>query len=96
MIFHFFPKLQFSNWTRFSYKTKIKIASEIIAELVELGLKIELVLADSLYGEASLFIATLNKHKIPWVLAIRSNHGVWMPSNQKVRANKWCEFKLAS
>ncbi len=22
----------------------------------------------------------------------RSNHGVWMPSNQKVRTNKWCEF----
>ncbi len=75
------------------YKTKIEIASEIITELVELGLNIDLVLADSLYGEASSFIATVNKHKLSWVVAIRSNHGVWMPSNQKVRANKWCEFK---
>ena len=76
-----------------NYKTKIEIAAEIITELVELGFKLELVLADSLYGEASLFIATLNKYKIPWVLAIRSNHGVWMPSSQKVRGNKWCQFE---
>ncbi len=38
-----------------SYKTKIQIASEIITELVELGFNIELVLADSLYAEASSF-----------------------------------------
>ncbi|MGL4880415.1 MAG: transposase, partial [Waterburya sp.] len=50
---------------------------------------LELVLADSLYGEASSFIQTLEKFKLAWVLAIRSNHGVWMPDNQKVRANKW-------
>ncbi len=76
-----------------TYKTKIAIASEIITELVEFGFKIELVLADSLYGEAGSFITTLNKYEIPWVLAIRSNHGVWMPANQKVRANKWCKFE---
>lgn len=76
-----------------TYQTKIELASSIIQELIELGFKIELVLADSLYGEASSFIATLNKYQLPWVLAIRSNHGVWMPSNQTVRANKWCKFK---
>ena len=76
-----------------TYKTKIQIASEIITELVKFGFNIELVLADSLYGEASSFIATLNKHKLSWVVAIRNNHGVWMPIEQKVRANKWCEFK---
>ena len=74
------------------YRTKIELASSIIKELVEFGFNIELVLADSLYGEASSFIKSLNKYKIPWVLAIRSNHGVWMPSGQKVRANKWCKF----
>ena len=63
------------------HKTKIEIASEIITELIEFGFNVELVLADSLYGEASSFIATLNKYQLPWVLAIRSNHGVWMPSN---------------
>lgn len=75
------------------YQTKIELASSIITELVEFGFNIELVLADSLYGEASSFIATLDQFQIPWVLAIRSNHGVWMPEEQKVRANKWCEFK---
>ena len=75
-----------------TYKTKIELASSIITELVEFGFKIELVLADSLYGEASLFTRTLEKHELPWVVAIRSNHGVWLPREQKVRANKWCKF----
>ena len=74
------------------YQTKIELASSIITELVEFGFEIELVLADSLYGEASSFLSTLNKYKLPWLVAIRSNHGVWMPRNQSVRANKWCKF----
>ena len=76
-----------------SYKTKIELASSIITELIEFGFDIDLVLADSLYGEASSFIRTLDKHNLPWVLAIRSNHGVWLSPKQKVRANKWCKFK---
>lgn len=74
------------------YKTKIELASEIMTELIEFGFKIELVLADSLYGESSSFIETLDKYQLPWILAIRNNHGVWMPSHQTVRANKWCKF----
>jgi SRSO17 transposase len=76
-----------------SYKTKIELASSIVTELVEFGFNVDLVLADSLYGEASSFIRTMEKYKLPWVLAIRSNHGVWLSSQQKVRANKWCKFK---
>ena len=72
---------------------KIELASSIVTELIEFGFKIELVLADSLYGEASSFIRTLDKHNLAWVLAIRSNHGVWLSSEQKVRANKWCRFQ---
>ena len=74
------------------YETKIELASEIIREIVEFGFNIELVLADSLYGEASSFISKLNQYNLQWVLAIRSNHGVWMESHQRVRANKWCKF----
>lgn len=76
-----------------TYQTKIELASEIITELIDWGFNIELVLADSLYGEASSFLATLNKYKLLWLVAIRSNHGVWMPSSQTVRANKWCKFE---
>jgi SRSO17 transposase len=75
------------------YKTKIELASEMITELIDFGFKIELVLSDSLYGESSQFIKTLEKYKLPYVVAIRSNHAVWMPSEQKIRANKWCKFE---
>lgn len=75
------------------YKTKIELASEIITDLRDLGFEIELVLADSLYGESSSFIRTLDKYQLPWILSIRNNHGVWMASHEKVRANKWCEFE---
>ncbi len=75
------------------YKTKITLATEIITELIDFGFKIELVLADSLYGESSEFINKLNKHELPYVVAIRSNHAVWLPSSQKVRENKWCKFE---
>jgi SRSO17 transposase len=75
------------------YFTKIELAIEIIKELMEFGFRIELVLADSLYGESNSFIRTLDKYKLPWIVAIRSNHGVWMPSEQRVRANKWHKFQ---
>lgn len=74
------------------YKTKIELAVEIINELIEFGFKIELVLSDSLYGESSQLIRALEEHKLDYVVAIRSNHAVWMPSGQTVRANKWCRF----
>lgn len=74
------------------YQTKIELAAEIITELIEESLKIELVLADSLYGESSQFIRVLDKYQLPYVVAIRSNHGVWLPCHQSVRANKWCKF----
>jgi SRSO17 transposase len=74
------------------YKTKIELATEIITELVEFGFNIELVLADSLYGESSQFIKKLAAYNLAYVVAIRSNHAVLLPANQRVRANKWCKF----
>ena len=74
------------------YKTKIELASEIITELIESGFNIELVLADSLYGESSQFIRKIAEYNLAYVVSIRSNHGVWLPAGQSVRANKWCKF----
>lgn len=74
------------------YQTKIELASEIIEELIEFGFNIELVLADSLYGESNPFIRTLDKYQLSWIVAIRTYHAVWMPSEQRVRAYKWCKF----
>ena len=65
----------------------------IIKKLKEMGFKIKLVLADSEYGESEEnFVSILNKEKLNFVLAIRSNHIVWVPSGQRVRYNKWREF----
>jgi SRSO17 transposase len=79
--------------TEDKYKTKIELATEIITELIEAGFTIKLVLADSLYGESTQFIRKLTEYKLDYVVAIRSNHGVWLPVGQRVRANKWCKFE---
>ncbi len=59
---------------------------------MESGFNIELVLADSLYGESSQFIRKIAEYKLGYVVLIRSNHGVWLPAGQSVRSNKWCKF----
>jgi SRSO17 transposase len=35
----------------------------------------------------------LNKENINVALAIRSNHALWLASDERVRANKWREFE---
>lgn len=76
------------------YKTKPQIGGEIIKKLREIGFKIKLVLADSEYGESEEnFVSILNQEKLNFVLAMRSNHGCWLPLGQKVRYNKWREFE---
>lgn len=89
--------------TEEKYKTKIDLATEIITELIESDFNIELVLADSLHGEqvcrteasvpatlreSSQFLRKIESAQLNYVVAIRSNHGVWLPHNQKVRALK--------
>jgi SRSO17 transposase len=65
----------------------------MIRELKKIGFKFELVLADSLYGESnSNFVSVLDEFELNYVVAIRSNHGVWMPLDEKVRYNKWRRF----
>ncbi len=75
------------------YQTKIELATEIITELINEGFNIKLVLADSLYGESSQFLSKLAEHNLDYVVAIRSNHAVWLPANQRVRTNKWSSFE---
>jgi len=52
------------------YRTKIELAREIIDELIEFGLSIKLVLSDSLYGESSEFIRTLEMRGLHYIVAI--------------------------
>jgi SRSO17 transposase len=71
------------------YKTKPELAVELIREIQALGLVIDRVLADSVYGESGNFIEGLGQLKRPYIVAIRSNHGVWMPKGQQIRYNRW-------
>ena len=72
------------------YQSKPEIAAQMIKKLQEMGFKFKLILADSLYGESECnFISTLYEFKLDFIVAIRSNHGVWLPQGQKVRYNRW-------
>jgi SRSO17 transposase len=74
------------------YKTKPQLAIEIIEELLALGFRFSVVLADSLYGESGAFISALHRLRLQYVVAIRSNHGVWMRPGQRIRQTRWRPF----
>ena len=57
------------------WRSFLGVADLIIANpLLSLSECIELVLEDSLYGESSHFINTLEENKLSCAVAIRSNH----------------------
>ena len=75
------------------YLSKPHIAVEMIRYLPKIGLRFKLVLADSLYGEShSTFINVLNELQLNYAVAIRSNHGVLLPKDQRVRENRGRKF----
>ena len=76
-----------------TYKTKPQLAVEILQELKAWGFGIKLVLADSLYGESSNVIDTLERLNYDFIVAIRSNHGVLLGPGQKVRYNQWQAYQ---
>jgi SRSO17 transposase len=76
-----------------TYKTKPQLAVEILQELTEMGFQISLVLADSLYGESGDVIGTLQQLGLHFIVAIRSNHGVWLAPGQQVRYNGWKPYQ---
>ncbi len=53
------------------YKTKPELAVEILQELQAWSFQIELVLADSLYGESGDVIRALERLNLPFIVAIR-------------------------
>jgi SRSO17 transposase len=73
-------------------KTKPQLAIELVEELLAMGLRFSVVLADSLYGESGPFIAALHRLHLPYVVALRSNHGVWLLPGQRIRQTRWRPF----
>jgi SRSO17 transposase len=76
-----------------TYKTKPELAVEIIEELEQWGFQFDVVLADCAYGESGNFVSALEKRKLKYVLAIRSDHGVWLPKGARVRETSWRPFE---
>lgn len=76
------------------YQSKPQIAATMIRQLQALGFVFELVLADSLYGESKVnFVNVLDELKLPYILAIRSNHALWLPQDQQVTQEPWQKFE---
>jgi SRSO17 transposase len=71
------------------YQSKPQLAVEIIEEITALGFVIERVLADSWYGETEAVLRALEQLNLPYIVAIRSNHGVLMLPGQRIRYNRW-------
>jgi SRSO17 transposase len=74
------------------YRSKPQLAIELIQELAAQGLQFSVVLADSMYGERGEFTATLARLGLSYVVAIRSNHGVWTFPGERVRQTRWRPF----
>jgi SRSO17 transposase len=74
-------------------KSKPQLAIELVEELLRLGFRFSVVLADSLYGESGEFIGALHRLGLQYVVAIRSNHGVWMRPGQRIRRTRWRPFE---
>jgi SRSO17 transposase len=76
------------------YYTKPQIAATMIRQLQAMGFEFELVLADSLYGESKInFVNVLDALKLPYILAIRSKHALWLPQDQEVYQEPWQRFE---
>lgn len=76
------------------YQSKPQIAARMIRQLQGMGFVFELVLADSLYGESQVnFVNVLDELKLPYILAIRSNHALWLPQDQEVTQQPWQTFE---
>lgn len=76
------------------YQSKPQIAATMIRQLQAMGFRFELVLADSLYGESKTnFVNVLDELKLPYILAIRSNHALWLPQDQEVVQQPWQTFE---
>jgi len=76
-----------------TYRTKPQLAIELIQTLKQQGFVMELVLADCLYGESGTFVEALFKQHLPFVVAIRDNHGVWLGPGEHIRSTRWRPFE---
>src|SRR5262249_13207427 len=70
------------------YQSKPHLAIALVEALVALGFRFSVVLADRLYGESGEFTSALHRLGLRCVVAIRSNHAVWLLSGQRRRQSR--------
>ena len=85
------PKTRLKPGDRF--QTKPELALALIQQLLALGFRFEVVLADTVYGDNTSFINALHQLGLRFVVAIRSNHGVWMDARERIRTTPWRTFE---
>lgn len=78
------------------FRTKPKIALELVEAAAERGIPFRAVVADNnLYGEHRGFREALEKRKMPYVLALKPSHAWWHPVGELgsveevARASPW-------
>jgi SRSO17 transposase len=71
---------------------KPQLAIELIEELLALGFRFSVVLAESLDGESGPCISAFPRLHRQYGVALRSNHGVWMLPGQRIRQTRWRPF----
>src|SRR5918993_6022141 len=72
------PKHHFEGGTSDPrFRTKLKIASQLVERSVETGLPFRAVVADSFYGEDEGFRQALSKLGTGYVLAVKESHSWW-------------------
>jgi SRSO17 transposase len=59
------------------FRTKLKIASELVERAVEVGVPFRAVVADSFYGEDEDFKQSLGELGVGYVLALKPSHAWW-------------------
>jgi hypothetical protein len=59
------------------FRTKLKIAKELVEQSVEEGILFRAVVADSFYGEDEDFKSSLEELEVGYVLALKPSHAWW-------------------
>jgi len=75
------------------FQTKPQLALDLIQQLLAFGFHVDIVLADTVYGEHHGFVSTLDQLGLHFVVAIRSTHGVWMEARERIRTTPWRAFE---
>src|SRR5262249_6322610 len=78
-----------------AYRTKPRLALQLIQAALAAGVRFRAVVADCAYGESTVFAEGLWAAKLPYVLALRPSKGTWAPRadlhtpEEAARALRW-------